>query len=307
MNTNAQSTIPARANVDALLETVQRREADIAAFLPEGVNPTRFAMLARRAIQEQPALGECSVNSVLHALRACALSGLELDGQFSSLIVRRPKQGKPIAVWSASYRGLTWQALATGHLKSIEAHVVFAKDEFLVEFGSEPKLVHRPWLAGERGELVASYCVAELTTGGRLVELLTRSDIDRIKAASPAGDRGPWNANAWPDEMAKKAAIRRMLKRLPAGTTSVPAAPRTRVHIDALRHGTQQRAIDPEFANQLECQALAHLSDATSLAELDAAWAQAQLEHQQRGADLPVNVEARWHEMREQFIEREGT
>jgi recombination protein RecT len=276
-----------------LLEEVQRRKSDLAVYLPEGVKAERFMALARRAIMETPELADCTANSVLRALRECAISGLELGSGFSSLIVRKPKNGKPIAVWSASYRGLTWQALATGMVRAVESQVVRERDEFSVELGTEPKLVHKPTITSERGSVIAAYAVAELTSGGKLVELLTREDISRIRAMSPA-ERGPWSA--WDDEMSKKACIRRILKRLPAGNTR---AVQTRPSFDAPRYADPRPALLPEDEHAMECSALEQLANATSMAEIDVAWHAAQLAFGQRGASVPLSVEARWRDLRE--------
>lgn len=300
MSNNAQSPMPARANVNSLLEEVSRGEDALAIFLPDGTSRQRFMALARRAVLEQPALAECSGASVLRALRECALSGLELDGKQSSLIVRRRKQGPPVAAWDATYRGMISLALASGQVRNVEAQVVRAADKFAVELGSEPKLVHLPLITGARGDVVAVYAIAELTAGGKMIELLTAEDIARIRAMSPSGDKGPWGA--WDDEMARKSVLRRLLKKLPAGSRRLtpqqpaPALPAAKAD--------PSPAPLPEESFALECRALEQLNAATSIAELDTAWAQARIEHQQRGATVPLAVEARWHELREHFTEQ---
>ena len=53
------------------------------------------------------------------------------------------------------------------------------------------------------------------------MEILTAGDIAKIRAMSPAGDRGAWGH--WADMMARKSAIRRLLHRLPAGTVRLSA------------------------------------------------------------------------------------
>jgi recombination protein RecT len=287
--------------VDVLLEEVRQRESDLAAYLPDGVKPERFMALAKRAITEQPALAECSASSVLRALRAAALSGLELDGNFSSLIVRRPKQGKPIAVWSASYRGMTAQAMASGVVSSVDSQVVREADTFELVLGTEPKLVHRLSLTGARGGVVACYCVVTLANGATLHEVMTHEDIARVRAASPAGDRGPWGP--WDDEMAKKAVVRRALKRLPATSTRAPVAQHARALVNAVRRTEPVVELTPEHENAMECTALEQLAGATTVVDLDNAWMVAQHEFKQRGAEVPLAVEARWRELRESFTD----
>jgi hypothetical protein len=156
-----------------------------------------------------------------------------------------------------------------------------------------------PLLVGTRGPVIASYAVATLADGSKLIEVLLSEDLTRIRAMSPSADRGPWAT--WPDEMARKSAIRRLLKRLPHGTTRRTGrlANDSPGVIDAPAVSTPTHELLPEDQHAAECQALAQLSDATNIPELDAAWTAAQLTFRQRGAEVPLAVEARWHELRE--------
>jgi recombination protein RecT len=197
-----------------MLGEIDAQQQVLASYMPAGVSELRFMALARRAVLDNPDLWECSTSSVLRALSAAAASGLPIDGKMSSLIVRRPKQGKPIAVLDPSYRGMVYLALESGHVRAVEARAVHARDVFDVELGTETKITHRPHLATDRGQVVASYAVAELKTGGTVSEVLGLADLEQIRASSPSADRGPWRS--WPDRMAMKSAIRRLLKRLPA-------------------------------------------------------------------------------------------
>jgi recombination protein RecT len=304
MSTNTQTQVAARQSLDALLEEVTRGKDSLAAFLPANTSPDRFMALARRAVLEQPALSECSAASVLRALRECALSGLELDGKMSTLIVRKSKQGRPTATWDATYRGMTSLALSSGIIRGVEAQVVREADDFSVELGSHAALMHRPRISGARGDVIAAYAIAELSSGAKVIELLTGEDLRRIRALSPAGDRGPWGP--WDDEMARKSALRRLLKKLPAGVVprlllgATPAPTELRA-----RENASAPTVLPEDAFALECHALERLDLAGSVPELDAAWAQAQVDHQQRGAPIPLAVEARWRELREVLSERQ--
>lgn len=305
MSTISQSNAPSRTNVAGLLEEVRRRENELIAYLPEGVSAERFMQLARKAITEQPALAECSSSSVLRALRNCAVSGLPLDQHYSSIVIRRSKQGSPQACWDASAHGMTWLALESGFVRAVDCQVVREHDEFRVELGSVAMIHHVPLLMGERGEVICVYATALLNTGAKLIEVMTREDLSRIKAASSAGDRGPWSEQQWFDEMARKSVTRRLLKRLPAGSTrragclpdGLPEEPADQ------NVGGNNRTLLPEDQHAMECQALAQLSDVRNIGELDAAWTAAQLTFSRRGAEVPLAVEARWRELRETIAE----
>jgi recombination protein RecT len=288
------------ATRDNLLAEIDRSRTQLAQYLPDQTQIDRFIALARKAIIENPDMQDCTTVSVLKALGACAASGLQLDGKFSSLIVRKSKQGKPTAQWDPTYRGLTSLALESGHVIDAHAQVVRAADEFHVELGSEPKLIHRPALDAQ-SEVIAAYAIARLRGGGMVHELLTRADLEKIRAMSPAGDNGPWGS--WADEMSKKSAMRRLLKRLPAGDMRP-------VVLGELRDVTSPRPITlaprkphtlvlPEDENAIECESLERLRNAEMAADLDAAWAQTLFEYDARGIALPVKVEAAYNDRRE--------
>jgi recombination protein RecT len=284
-----------------LLSEIDKHKTQIAQYLPDQTQVDRFIALARKAVIDNPDITDCATVSVLKALGACAASGLQLDGKFSSLIVRRPKQGKPTAQWDPTYRGLTSLALESGHVLAAHAQVVREGDEFHVELGSEPKLVHRPALDG-KGAVIAAYAVATLRGGGIVHEVLTKHDLQKIRAQSPAGDKGPWGS--WADEMSKKSAMRRLLKRLPAGVVRPVAFADTEPTSHTLPPRNAQAHVLPEDENALECASLERITNADTQADLEAAWAQTIVDYDTRGIAVPVRVEACYNDRREAIAQR---
>jgi recombinational DNA repair protein RecT len=65
----------------------------------------------------------------------------------------------------------------------------------------------------DRGELRFVYAVAKLKDGGTQFDVMSKVEIDKIRARSKAGNFGPWKTDY--DEMAKKTVIRRLFKYLP--------------------------------------------------------------------------------------------
>lgn len=284
---------------DNLLTEIERSRSQLAAYLPDQRSSDRFIALARKAIIDNPDVSDCTTISVLKSLGACAASGLALDGKFSSLIVRRSKHGKPQAVWDPTYRGLTSLALESGHVLDVHAQVVREGDDFHVELGSEPKLFHKPKLEGG-GAVIAAYAVAKLRGGGSVHEVLTLNDLEKIRAQSPAGNNGPWGT--WADEMSKKSALRRLLKRLPAGVVR-PVFNDDIASISVRQHTPSPQRRDteaqPEELFAIECNSLERLNNANTLAELETAWAQVITDHNAREVQVPLKVEATMNDRRE--------
>ena len=154
------------------------------------------------------------------------------------------------------------------------------------------------------GSVIAAWSTAKLTTGGWIIEILSAGDIAKIKAMSPAGEKGPWGA--WADQMARKSAIRRLLHKLPADRAlqspmEITSAAVLPARIVTPIGETQPGALSPDEENALECAALERLHDASTPAELEVAWAASLAAYQQRGAALSLRIEATHHDLAESF------
>ena len=132
-----------------------------------------------------------------------------------------PFKGKVIFI--PGYRGLISLARRSGQIISIEARVVHEKDEFSCCLGLDPDLKHTPtWEETDPGPLRLVYAVAKLKDGGVQFEIMSRGQIEQVRAKSQAGNFGPWVDNY--EEMSKKTVIRRLFKYLPVSVEMVRAA-----------------------------------------------------------------------------------
>lgn len=178
----------------------------------------RIIQLAVSAAAKNPKILDCSRESVMMSImQACEL-GLEPGGMLG--------EGYLVPYGATcqfipGYRGLISLARRSGQIVSIEAHAVYEEDEFVLEFGLEPKLLHRPTLKAERGEVTAFYAVARIVGGGVQHDYMTRADVDAIRKRSRAGNSGPWVTDY--NEMGKKTVIRRLFKTLPVSVELVKA------------------------------------------------------------------------------------
>ncbi|EBP9973868.1 recombination protein RecT, partial [Salmonella enterica subsp. enterica] len=164
-----------------------------------------------------PALGDCDTMSFVSAIVQCSQLGLEPGGALGHAYLlpfgnRNEKSGKKNVQLIIGYRGMIDLARRSGQIASLSARVVREGDDFSFEFGLEEKLVHRPG-ENEDAPVTHVYAVARLKDGGTQFEVMTRKQIELVRAQSKAGNNGPWVTH-W-EEMAKKTAIRRLFKYLP--------------------------------------------------------------------------------------------
>ena len=192
-------------------------KAQMALALPKHMTADRLARIATTELRRVPKLAKCDQYSFLGAIMQCAQLGLEPGNALGhAYLIPFDNRSKGITEvqFIIGYRGMIDLARRSGQILSLEARTVYESDEFHVSFGLDSKLEHKPaWDAADRGEIRFVYAVAKLKDGGVQFEVMSRADIERVRAQSKAGSSGPWVTHF--EEMAKKTVIRRLFKYLP--------------------------------------------------------------------------------------------
>jgi len=247
------------------------------AAMPRGAEAAQLVRDAMTCLRQTPKLATCEPQSVLGALMTCAQLGLRpgvlghawvlpfWDNRFEWLDDRgRKRTGGFRAQLIVGYQGMVALAYRSEQLQDLVARTVYENDVFEVEYGLDDKLVHKPRMTGSRGEPIAYYAVAKLTTGGRVFYVMSHPDMleyrDKYAMAKnrDGGIVGPWRDNF--ESMALKTCVRQLSKWLPKstefasaieadGTIRVDASPNP----DAMLHGEQplpDDAIDGEVVEE---------------------------------------------------------
>lgn len=194
-----------------------RMKAQMALAMPKHLDAERLARIALTEIRRVPALAKCDQRSFAGALMQCAQLGLEPGsalGHAYLIPFDNRKRNITEVQFIIGYRGMIDLARRSQQIISIESRAVYETDTFEVQFGLNSDLKHVPdWTAADRGQLKFVYAVAKLKGGGTQFEVMSRADIERVRAQSKAGSNGPWVSHF--EEMAKKTVIRRLFKYLP--------------------------------------------------------------------------------------------
>lgn len=198
-------------------------KAQMALALPKHMTADRLARIATTEIRKVPKLAACDQASFLGAIMQCAQLGLEPGGALGhAYLIPFDKRKKINGRWETvsteaqliiGYRGMIDLARRSGQILSISARTVHVNDKFSYSYGLEETLEHSPCETGDRGKLTHVYAVARLKDGGVQFEVMSRADVEKVRALSKAGSSGPWVDHF--DEMAKKTVIRRLFKYLP--------------------------------------------------------------------------------------------
>lgn len=191
-------------------------KGEIARALPRHLNADTMTRIALTCFRMNTKLAECEPASVFACVIQASQLGLRPGLMGECYLI--PYKGK--CTLQLGYQGLLDLVRRSGLVDSISAHLVREADLFDVQWGTEPGIVHKPFLDGDAGAVRLVYAVARLKGGGTHAELMTLHDIERIKNrsqnvqnAAKWGNKTPWDTD-W-DEMARKTVLRRICKYLP--------------------------------------------------------------------------------------------
>lgn len=229
--TRQQSTAVANARpIDLFKASLERAAPTIMKMLPAHVPAEKFKAMVVSAIAYDEKLLECSTHSLLRATAEAAELGLSLN--------KALKEADILSVWSPNgsvaqmrprYMGLMKLARQSGDIVEIYAHVVRQGDVFDYEYGLDKRLVHKP-LAGNKGELIAAYCVWQTKDGTKSFEVLDREKVLKSRDKSEgwkAFNNGKIKSTPWAtdeEEMWRKTAVRAASKYMPMSSEKFAAA-----------------------------------------------------------------------------------
>jgi recombination protein RecT len=212
-NTQTSVTSGEKKTMQAYIKSM---EGEIKKALPSVITPERFTRMVLSAISVNPKLGSCTPSSFLGAMMSAAQLGLEPNTPLGqAYILPYTNKGVLEAQFQLGYKGLIDLAYRSGEVELVQAHIVYANDEFKCEYGLDSKLSHIP-ADKDRGEPIKVYALFKTKTGGFGFEVMSMEDV-RIHAEKYSKAYGtsfsPWKTNF--EEMAKKTVLKKCLKYAP--------------------------------------------------------------------------------------------
>ena len=204
----------------------ERFKNELASALPKFLDTDHFVRSAITEFRLNPALAECSVPSVLGYFMQAAATGLEpasVLGQCYPVPFNNKKTGQREVQFLISYKGMLSIARRSGEIASVIAEAVHEKDEFVLEYGMEPKLIHKPYIDGDPGAFRGAYCIVRFKGEGvePVIKYMPKSEIDKHRARSKASSYGPWVTDY--EAMALKTVFRSVFKWLPISIEQIQA------------------------------------------------------------------------------------
>jgi len=168
---------------------------------------------AVQALQGNSYLQKCVPHTIQNAVINIASVGLSLNPArgYAYLVPEYSKaNGGQECQLRISFKGLMKIATDSGQIEWIKADVVKQNDKFTFNGAWElPSHEMNPF--SDRGNAIGAYCVAKLSNGGQITDVMSWDEVMKIKAC--AKTQAVWDK--WPEEMAKKAIIKRAAKQWP--------------------------------------------------------------------------------------------
>jgi phage RecT family recombinase len=174
------------------------------------------------SVHRSPDLAVCTAPSICIAVLQAVELGIDLGSARPAawiLPFRDNKKNISEAKLMLGYVGLADIAYREGAVSIIDARVVYANDEFDIDYGNPEKpFTHKPVFTvdekGGRGQIIGAYARAAIPNSPwPAFEWMDIQDIFKIRESSKSPDSPAWKF--WFEEMAKKCPVRRMTKLLP--------------------------------------------------------------------------------------------
>lgn len=207
-----------KARAKEISTLIEARRDQIASFLQaDDATYERFVSVALDAITKDTNVLSADPFSIVQSIRHAAIMGLEptsVMGEGAIVVYRDSDAGKKLAQFQPMVRGLAKLARNSGEVAAIGVDVVHEKDVFEYRSGSDPAIVHEPYIEDDDpGAVKGAYAFAKLRSGELIPLYMTSAQILKRRNVSKSfrhsGEASIWGQ--WPEEMMKKTVLRRLL------------------------------------------------------------------------------------------------
>lgn len=201
--------------VYAMKQIMIKMKNDIESRLLSNVDFDKFLNKAINVFNSNDNFKHCEIMTFINAMVKCASLNLEPNSVLGQAYLVPVKFGEDCKVeFQIGYKGMIELAYRSGKVESLYANEVKSNDEFYIDYELEQKLVHRPCLIGDRGEVIGYYAVYHLDSMGSSFVFMTSDEVlSNSKKYSKSFGIDLWESEF--DAMAKKTVIKKLLKYAP--------------------------------------------------------------------------------------------
>ena len=205
----SESTAVATTQSTTIQGFIESNMDKIRAALPNaGLTAERFSRIVLTTMNRVPKLKKCTPVSIINCVLQVAELGLSASNTLGQAYLIPYGNECTLIV---GYRGFIELMMRTGKVENVYAFIVYDKEDFKVQYGSNPSISHTPLAPDQRGDKkVGVYAVLVRKDGTSSFAFMWADEVEKIRKRSKASSSGPWVTDE--EEMWKKTAIRRIAK-----------------------------------------------------------------------------------------------
>ena len=197
-------------------DLVRQSRPWFATIVPSHIDAQAFVAMTIGYLRRQPKLAAAAGRnpaSFMAALSECARLGL-VPGDTFHLVPFEDRRNDTVEITGITdYTGEIELMYRAGAVASVKAEIVCRRDRFVFTTDMD-RPEHAPDWFSDRGELIGAYAYAVMKDGATSkVIVYSKAEIDKVRAVSKAGDKGPWAD--WYDRMALKTVLHRLAHFVP--------------------------------------------------------------------------------------------
>lgn len=189
-------------------EQLEERSSEFEKALSGRIPKELFIRAALSTINRSPKLLQCHATTIYQSLLDAATLGLLPDNTLGyCFLIAYGKDAK----LQLGYKGLSHLMRKEAGVKEIDAEVVYEKDEFSYELGSNKSLRHVPnFLVEDRGKKICAWCMVKGADGQIDFRILPMKRLREIRAMSKSPNSDAWLKSE--DEMWRKTVLINLTK-----------------------------------------------------------------------------------------------
>lgn len=195
---------------DSILANFNKLASQGQLVFPKGYNVGNQLKLMYTNLVQKNLIEGCTPISIGQALTEATIQGLEIDKNQVYFI----KYGNKLQMFRA-YFGDVAVAKQTHLVNDIRARVIYKGDEYELDVNEDGEEIisgHKTRLENKDNEIIGAYAWAELPNGKRIYCIMTIKEIKTSWRKSKTFNQQTSVHNEYPQEMAKRTVIRRLVK-----------------------------------------------------------------------------------------------
>ena len=249
MSDLSQKAVAVKKN-PTMRDMIEAQKPEIERQLAGAMNSDAFVRTVLSEISKSPQLAQAEPATVLGGVMLAAQLKLEIGSAMGEIyLTPRKEKGRQVCLPILGYQGLIKLVMRSEHVANVQAFLVRQGDDFTYGADAERGMFFdwTPLDFDEDREWTGVVAVAKMRGGGTTWAYLTKSQV--LKRRPAYWDKGtPWQTNE--EEMARKTAVRALVKYLPKSTElgkAMEADEQNVRHVKGLDEVTVQRIDDAEI------------------------------------------------------------